>query len=101
MYMKTVLTQEELAERWNVSVKTIREYRIDGIIQPIRGIPAIRFSLEYIQNIEGTKLEKFSPLERKRLESELEKVKQENNKLKSVLGNILVESSKLINLEVV
>lgn len=98
MRMKTVLTQEELADRWGVSIKTIREYRLDGIIQPIKGIPAIRFSLEYIQEIEGVKIEKFSPLERKRMENEIQKLTEDNKKLKEILGNILSESSKIINL---
>lgn len=98
MRMKTVLTQEELADRWGVSIKTIREYRLDGIIQSIKGIPAIRFSLEYIQEIEGVKIEKFSPLERKRMENEIQKLTEDNKKLKEIIGNILSESSKVINL---
>lgn len=94
--MRSVLTQEELAERWGVTTKTIREYRLDGIIQPIKGIPAIRFSLEHIQEMEGTTLEKFSPLERKRLEKEIEELKNDKEKLKSILSKILAESSKVI-----
>lgn len=95
--MKTVLTQQELAERWGVTVKTITEYRQDGILQSINGIPVIRFSLEYIQQLEGVTLEKFSPMERRRMEMMIEGLKQENNKLKSILSNILAESSKVIN----
>ncbi len=96
--MKTVLTQQELAERWGVTVKTITEYRTDGILQPVKGIPIIRFSLDYIQQLEGTTIEKFSPLERSRLTTELEKVQKENEKLKNILGGILSEASKVITL---
>lgn len=96
--MKTVLTQNELAERWGITVKTITEYRQDKILQPIKGIPVIRFSLEYIQEMEGTTIEKFSPLERRRLEREIGELKNENMELKSILSNILSESSKVIKL---
>ncbi|SDO75612.1 histidine kinase [Clostridium gasigenes] len=94
--MKTVLTQAELSERWGVTIKTITEWRGSGVIQTIRGIPKPMFSLEYIQNMEGVTIEKFSPLERKRMEMELEKLKHQNEELKKILGNVLSESSKII-----
>ncbi|MGL4569583.1 MAG: helix-turn-helix domain-containing protein [Clostridium sp.] len=99
--MKVVLTQQELAERWGVTVKTIAEYRNDGIITPIKGIPAIRFSIKYVEELEGVKLEKFSPLEKARMEKELkelESLRFENKKLKTILSNVLSETSKVIGL---
>lgn len=94
--MKTVLTQQELAERWGVTVKALTDWRNDKVLQPIQGIPAIRFSKEYIEKMEGVTLEKFSPLERKRMESEIEKLQNQNIELKKILGNVLTESSKII-----
>lgn len=94
--MKTVLTQQELSERWGVTVKALTDWRNQGVLQPIKGIPVIRYSLEYIQEIEGATLEKFSPLERKRMELEIEKLKQEKEKLMSILSNVLSEASKAI-----
>jgi len=94
--LKTVLTQQELSERWGVTVKALTDWRNQGILQPVKGIPVIRYSLEYIQSLEGTTLEKFSPLERKRMEIENEKLKQENEKLMSIVSNILSEASKVI-----
>lgn len=97
--MKTVLTKAELADRWNVDTRTIDKWEQNKIIQRIEGIPAPRYSIEDIQKIEGTKnLNQFSPLERRRLESELEKVKAENEKLRTVLSNILSESAKIVGM---
>ena len=96
--MKTVLTQKELAERWGLTPKAITDYRNVGILQTIKGLPVIRFSLEYIQELEGTTLERFSPLERKKMEMRIEELKTENEKLKGILGNILAESSKVIGI---
>ena len=96
--MKTVLTQKELAERWGLTPKAITDYRNAGILQTIKGLPVIRFSLEYIQELEGTTLERFSPLERKKMEMRSEELKTENEKLKGILGNILAESSKVIGI---
>jgi len=95
--MRSVLTQQELSERWGVTVKALTDWRKQGILQPVKGIPVIRYSLEYIQTLEGTTLEKFSPLERKRMEIEIEKLKQENEKLISIVSNVLSEASKVIH----
>lgn len=100
--MNKLLTQQDLAERWQVSVKAIENYRQQGIITPVRGIPSIRFNPQHILELEGTKLEKFSPIERRKFELQNEKLKTENEELKKILRNILShalsESSKFINL---
>lgn len=96
MNLKAVLTQQEVSERWGVTIKALTDWRNQGVLQPIKGIPVIRYSIEYIQEIEGTTLEKFSPLERKRMEIEIEKLKQENEKLMSIVSNVLSEASKVI-----
>lgn len=97
--MKTVLTKAELAERWSVDVRTIDKWEQNKVIQRIDGIPTPRYSVEHIQSIEGIKnLNQFSPLERKRLEIELEKVRAENEKLRAVLSNILSESAKVVGI---
>lgn len=79
-----------------MSEKTIDQYRAGGIIAPIKKIPCIRFSLQYIQQIEEYIPEKTTIKERK-LERELQRVKKERDYLKSILTNILNESSKVIN----
>lgn len=99
--MKTVLTQQELAERWGVTVKTLTEWRNAGVLQPIKGIPVIRFSIDYINNIEEVTPDRFSPLERRKLEQEIEKLKHQNNELNKVLSNILAESSKVIQFKAI
>ncbi|NEZ46526.1 histidine kinase [Clostridium niameyense] len=93
-----LLTQKDLAQRWQMSVKSIEEYRKAGIIPVVEGIPAIRFNLQTIMELEGTKLERFSPLERKRMERELELLKQENEKLRSVLSKALSELAPVMML---
>ncbi|HGG0416140.1 TPA: histidine kinase [Clostridium sporogenes] len=96
--MSKLLTQKDLAERWQVSIKAIESYRKDRIITPVDGIPSIRFNPQHIAELEGTKLDRFSPIERKRMERELEELRLENEKLKGILTNVLSETSKIINL---
>lgn len=93
-----LLTQKDLADRWQMSIKSIEEYRKAGIIPIVEGIPAIRFNPKVIMELEGTKLDRFSPLERRRMERELEQLKQENERLKSVLSKALAELAPVINL---
>lgn len=96
--MDKLLTKKELAERWQVTEKAIDNWRKDGLISAVKGIPSIRFNPQHIAELEGTKLERFSPIEKKRMERELEEAKRENEKLKGIIANILAESSKVINL---
>jgi len=96
--MDKLLTQQDLAERWQVTTTTIRDYRLQGIISPVKGIPAIRFTEQHIAELEGIDLKKVSPLQVRRLERELDEVKAENEKLKGIISNVLSETSKIINM---
>jgi hypothetical protein len=93
-----LFTQQDLAKRWQVTVHTIESWRKEGIIQQAKGIPAIRFTEQHILELEGVKLDRMSPLERKRLELEIEALKQENIKLKEIISKILVEASQIISM---
>ena len=95
--MDRLLTKKELADRWQVSETCIDNYRRDGILTQCKGIPAVRFSLQHIQELEGVKPERFSPLEKKKLEQELEKVTKERDKYKEIATNVFNESSKVFN----
>ena len=94
--MDKLLTKNNLAERWQVSERTIDDYRIQGIVTPVKGLPCIRFNLQYIEKIEGNIPEKITMRERK-LERELQEVIKERDYLRNILSNILSESSKVIN----
>ncbi|HDI3055737.1 TPA: histidine kinase [Clostridium botulinum] len=96
--MDKLLTKRDLAERWQVTEKAIDNWRKDGILSPVKGIPSIRFNPEHIAELEGTKLEKFSPIQKRKLEKENEQLRLENEKLKGILANVLSETSKIINL---
>jgi hypothetical protein len=96
--MENLLTKQDLADRWQVTVRCIENWMKDGIIVPVKGIPTPRFNPAHIAELEGVKMEKFSPLERRKLERELEEAVQERDFLKGVLANILAESSKVVKL---
>ena len=96
--MKDLLTQAELAQRWQVTEESIRNWRNEGIIQPAKGVPVIRFTMQHILELEGVKLDKFSPLLKRRMDREIEELKEENQKLKRILGNVLAETSKVIGI---
>ena len=97
--MDKLLTKKQLAERWQVTEKAIDNWRKEGILTPCKGIPAIRFSLQHIAELEGTKLEKFSPLERRKLERELDEWKARAEKAESVLARANVIIAEAIYLK--
>lgn len=96
--MSKLLTQQELAERWQVTVKTIDNWRKEGILTAAKGIPAIRFTPEHVAELEGVKIEKTSPLAIKKLERELEELRTENIQLKGIISRVLAETSKVVNM---
>lgn len=95
-----LLTQQDLAKRWQVDVTTITNWRKEGIITPIKGIPSIRFTEQQILELEGIKLDKLSPLERRRLEKENEELKLENQKMKGIIARITAEATQIYSQEV-
>ncbi|WP_195510162.1 histidine kinase [Clostridium tyrobutyricum] len=89
--MEDLLTKKELAAHWKVSERTVDQYREDGIVQTCN-LPIVRFNPQHIRELDNTKLDKFSPIERHRLERELEKWKSKAEKLEGIIAkmNILI-----------
>lgn len=85
--MSKLLTKKDLAERWQLSVQAIDVYVREGVVVPIKGIPSVRFNLQYIEKIEGCIPEKTTMRERK-LEEQLEEVTRERDMLKIALSKI-------------
>ena len=99
-----LLTKKNLATRWQVTIGTIDRWMNDGVLTPVEGIPSIRFTLQHILELEGVKLDKFSPLERRRLEREKEELqhevellKKENTELKEYVKAIVGNGVRFIN----
>lgn len=95
--MDKLLTQQDLADRWQVTVRAIENWRKEGLLQPAKGVPAIRFTPEYIAQLEGIELKKTSPLQVKRLEKELEDLRRENNELKGAISQLMADVSRVFN----
>jgi len=76
---QSLYTVEQLCARWNISRSTLDRWRREGKITPVCESP-IRFNYGDILKIEGT--DKMSALERRRLEIEIEALKEENSELK-------------------
>lgn len=93
-----LLTQKDVAERWQLTVRAVENCRKEGIITPLKGVPGIRFSLTEIEALEGVAPTRFSPLERKKMEREIEELKQKLTTYEDVRAMILNASSKMINL---
>ena len=95
-----LISVKELAYKWGKNEDTIRRYITEGVITPCKDVPGIMFHPKYISKLEGVELERFSPLEKKRLENENRELKKRITQLKSVLTNILRESSKIVDLTI-
>lgn len=83
--METLLTVNDLAKKWKKDERTIRKYIADGIITACKGVPGVMFHPKYIAELEGIEFEKFTQLERKKMQNENNALKKENEELKSLL----------------
>ena len=92
--MDRLLTKKDLATKWQVSEKAIDDYRIKGIITAVKGIPSVRFTPQHIADIEGIRLERFSPLERKKLEREIDELKLKLKKAEDIIARVQMLSTE-------
>lgn len=97
---KTLLSRQDLAERWGLAPKTIEKYEIDGVISRVKDIPTPRYSIESIRKLEGLEeINPMSPEERNRLEKEIKSLKAElsvKNELLKKYSFLSVETLNLI-----
>ena len=93
-----LLTVRDLAERWQKTELTIRRYVADGILTPCKGVPGTMFAPAYIAKLEGVELERVSPLEKRRLETERDMYKKKYEDMKAIITNVLIEVSKVIKI---
>ena len=56
--MDKLLTVKDLALRWQVTERTIREWIKSDKIKVCKDVPTPRFSLSYILKLEGVELDK-------------------------------------------
>ena len=100
-----LFTKQDIATRWKLTIKTINTYIADGILIPAKGIPSIRFTPQHIAELEGIEINKFSPLERKRmlrevkeLENKITDLENKNLELKEYVASIVGNGVRLIGL---
>lgn len=84
-----LLKKEDVARLLNVSEPTVDRYVESGIITRLK-IPAVRFSTQEIYSLMklDSNMERFSPLERKKMQQEIEDLKQENKNLKAIFSRM-------------
>ena len=76
---QTLLSRQELAERWGFSAAAIMNYELEGLITRIPDIPSPRYALAEILKIQnlGKDVNPLSPIERRRLERRIEDLEKE------------------------
>jgi len=69
-----LLNVKDLSRRWQRDEGTIRRYIAEKTITPCKNVPGMMFHPSYIAELEGVELEKFSPLERRRMKQRIEEL---------------------------
>lgn len=68
----TLLTVKDLASRWQKDEKSIRKYVTEGVVKTCKGVPGVMFHPKHIAELEGVGLDKFSPIERRKMQQRIE-----------------------------
>lgn len=87
--LKTLLTRDELAERWGYTKTSIVRLEQDGVIHRVKGLQGCKYSIREIEKIEmlGRKdLEEISLIEFKKVENEKDYWKSEYLKLRNAIS---------------
>lgn len=69
-----LLTVKELAQKWKCGERVIREYVAEGIITPCKKVPGVKFHPKHIAELEGVELDRFSPLERRKMQQRIDEL---------------------------
>ena len=98
MDKKTLLSIDELAERWGVDKTTIRRMKDRGEIKAVKGFGNLKFNINDILKIEGSgSIDPLSPLERRRLEIELQNKDNEIARLNAILSQMIAPLGEYIS----
>lgn len=67
-----LLSVKDLSRRWQKDEKSIRKYVSEGVVKTCKGVPGVMFHPKHIAELEGVGLDKFSPLERRKMQQRIE-----------------------------
>jgi len=93
-----LISVKDLSIRWQKDEGTVRRYVKEGILTPCKGVPGMMFHPSYISKLEGIELERFSPIEKRRMEKDIEALKKQVGTLSDVLREYQLISVKGLNL---
>lgn len=84
-----LLTKQEICKRWAISASTVDRLTREGVLSQVPALSCCRFNLQQIEEIEsaGLKLEPFSPLERRKMEKEIERLSVRCRELELAINN--------------
>lgn len=98
--MKTLLTRDELAERWGYAKTSIVRLEQDGVIHRVKGLQGCKYSIREIEKIEmlGRKdLEEISLIDYKRMEIDRDRWKNEYLKLRNAISTSAYDLVKILS----
>ena len=98
--LKTLLTRDELAERWGYTKTSIIRLEEDGVIHRVKGLQGCKYSIREIESIEklGRKdLNEISLIEYRKVENEKDYWKREYLKLRNAISTSAYDLVKVLS----
>ncbi len=85
---QTTFTRKELAMRWGLTLGSISNMEKEGSITRCKKLPGVRYSAKSVIAAEESDFNPMSPSERRRLEREVNLLREQADFLKGIIGNI-------------
>ena len=82
-----VYTVSDVAKLFKCTETSVYNMRNQGILHQIKGVAGVRFSKKEVESLVGLD-DEYTPIAYRKLKVEVEKLQQENNRLKSEIKKI-------------
>lgn len=97
MTQKILLSLDDLEKRWGISKSTLRRMINENKLKRVKGFSEIHFNIRDILKYEESgDIDPLSPLERRRLEIEIQNKDKEIERLNSILTKIITPIGEYI-----
>ena len=91
-----VYTANQVAELFQISISAVYDLRNKGVLKQLPNMSGVRFNKKEVEALAGV-VDEYNAIGYRKLQSEVERLRQENHKLKSEIKKITSQMLVIVN----
>lgn len=91
-----VYTANQVAELFQISISAVYDLRNKGVLKQLPNMSGVRFNKKEVEALAGV-VDEYNAIGYRKLQSEVERLRQENHKLKSEIKKITNQMLVIVN----